>query len=620
DIYAAKSEILLKSAETYDYQAQIYSNLGYYGLIQDVTNQKRILASYDMISNTLKKLDFDISYYLVGRWATDPVHTFHFIDIDVVHVEPQLYNIPITVRVQDYDTFEMSYELYGKVQKKTLPFGELVEDVHYRLIVSKSERFNLENFEQQKDRVWQFVVRPHGYLVSKYRGSLSIDNIDYTSILTLQVRDEVPERAKIFLDSLSRVYIDYTLESQFTVNQNTERHIEAQLTELQGIIDSLEYEMERFKASNNILDIDKESDEYFQSLVEFDSERRQLELRYESIESLEEFLFSEEGDAALPPSFYVFEEDQMLRNQVEELFNLKVDRTQKLIDFKPTHLEIYRIDSLISTVRVGILRYTLDTKQAVKKKIEDVGDQIRRLESVLKGIPKSQRDILGIDRKLKVNESLYIFLLEKKANTVIARAAIIPQTNIIEEARSLGVVGPNKDQTIYTAIGGGLAIALLIGFVRLIFFERIENVREMKKLSKIPVLGGVPNYTDLQEDPIVITAHPRSNVSEALRTIRTNLQYMLPGDDPKVILVTSLHPGEGKTFASSNIASVFAKANKKVLILDFDLHKPKIHKTFGLENVSGVSTFLIGKSDFEHSIVPTQVDNLDVITAGPVPP
>jgi len=85
-------------------------------------------------------------------------------------------------------------------------------------------------------------------------------------------------------------------------------------------------------------------------------------------------------------------------------------------------------------------------------------------------------------------------------------------------------------------------------------------------------------------------------------------------------MVTSLHPGEGKTFTSSNLASVLAKAGKKVMLLDFDMHKPKIHKTFGLENVAGVSTYLIGKTDIGACKIQTQVDNLEVITAGPVPP
>ena len=237
-------------------------------------------------------------------------------------------------------------------------------------------------------------------------------------------------------------------------------------------------------------------------------------------------------------------------------------------------------------------------------------------------IPKSQRDLIGIERKLKVNESLYVFLLEKKANTVIARAAIIPQTSVIESARSQGVVGPNKARTRYISMGVGFLLAFLIGTIRVVFFDRVDSLRDLKAMTTMPVLGGIPEYKELDEAPIAIQAKPRSNVSEAFRAIRTNLQFVIPeeGDLGRVMLVSSLHPGEGKTFLSTNISSVLAKANKKVVLIDFDLHKPKVHRTFQLENVSGVSSILIGQTRVEQCVVQSQVLNLDIITAGPIPP
>jgi len=287
---------------------------------------------------------------------------------------------------------------------------------------------------------------------------------------------------------------------------------------------------------------------------------------------------------------------------------------------KPTDRRVQKIDSVVKTIRSSIFRYTTDNKKQIQKRIQDVKAQHNAAESELRGIPRSQRDLLSIERKLNVNEGQYTFLLQKKANTVIARAGIIPQTSIIESARSLGVVGPEKSGTIWTFVGVGFFIALIIGLVRAIFFERIENTRELKAYTRLPLLGGIPNYQDVDLDPIVIASNPRSNVSEAFRSIRTNLQYILHEEGPKVILVTSLHPGEGKTFVSVNLSAVLAKASKRVIVLDFDMHKPKIHKSMRMENVSGISSFLIGKTDFKQSITPTAVENMDAITAGPVPP
>lgn len=622
-IYAAKCEILLKSSDTYDYQTQIYKELGYYSLIQDITNQKRILASYDLIEKALNKVDFTQSYFLVGRVKTEEVNRFEYFKIhcDWRRLDRRLYNKSFNLKVLDLNTYSISYVLEGKKLTHELEFGKLHDQVNFTIqvdLMGKVNEINLLNIQEQN---FQFVVHHPDYLISRFKGGLSIENVEFTSILSLTLRDMEQVRAKMFLDTLAKVYIDYTLQNQFVINDNTQRYIDKQLDEITLILDSLEGTIDAFKVSRNILDLNKEQQAAFDALTRADLDKRTLELRKEAMASLEEFLAREGNKAVIPPMNYLEQEEPTLRDLVNDLFMLKQRRKElEAGGLKDPDPRMQRVDSSLQSIRNNIFRYTTDAKDAIVSRIGDVKDQIKDLEAKLASIPKSERDLLGIERKLAVNEELYTFLLEKKANTVIARAAIIPQTSVIETARGLGIVGPDKKATIWVSIGIGLFAALLIGFVRALFFERIENTRELKSYTKIPVLGGIPNYQDMDTDPIVIVSNPRSNVSEAFRSIRTNLQYILHEEGPKVILVTSLHPGEGKTFTSVNLAAVLAKASKRVVILDFDMHKPKVHKTFNLENVSGVSSFLIGKTDYTSSIITTQVENLDAITAGPVPP
>ena len=99
-------------------------------------------------------------------------------------------------------------------------------------------------------------------------------------------------------------------------------------------------------------------------------------------------------------------------------------------------------------------------------------------------------------------------------------------------------------------------------------------------MSKLSVLGAIPYYEQIESQPIAVLENSRSNITESLRTLRTNLQYLLTKRGGNVILISSLHPSEGKTFVSTNLASILAKAGKKVALVDFDLHKPKVHKTF----------------------------------------
>ena len=122
------------------------------------------------------------------------------------------------------------------------------------------------------------------------------------------------------------------------------------------------------------------------------------------------------------------------------------------------------------------------------------------------------------------------------------------------------------------------------------------------------------------DDPIACRADSRSAVTESFRALRTNLQYLLAKEGANVILVSSLHPQEGKSFVSANLASILGKAGKKVALVDFDMHKPKVHHYMGLENRQGVSNIMIGKAHLKEVVQSGAYPLLDVVTAGPVPP
>ncbi len=622
NVYAARTEILLKSSETYDYQAQIYKSVGYYSLLQDITNQRRVIGSHNLIGQVLEKCDFTHNYYLIGRVKTEQVDRFAYFNItcDWKRMDRKLYSKPFIMKVIDLHRYSLSYVFQGKKLYQEFEFGKLYEELNFHLkidLLPGVDELSLKSIQEQS---FQFTVTSPENLVGSFKSSLTIDNVAFTSILTLKVKDQLESRAKIFLDTLARLYIDYTLENELSVNENTEAYIDKQVDEITDILDSLESVLEQFKDSKGILDLSREQSEAFRTLAENESKMRQLDMRLKGLKGLEDFLVYETDELIVPPLYYL-ESDHTLSRFTGELYELKQQRVNLLISMKPIDNRVQKVDSAIKTIRNNIFRYITDNQVAIKTQTKELANQNVGLEAELRTIPRTQRDLLAIDRKLSVNERLYTFLLEKKANTIIARAGIIPQTSIIENARSLGVVGPDKKSVIYMAVGIGLGLSLLIGLFRLIFFERIENVRELKSKTRLTIVGGIPNYQEIDTDPIVINSNPRSNVSEAFRSVRTNMQFLLDaGDESKVILITSLHPSEGKTFVSANIAAVLAKASKKVLLLDFDMHKPRIHKVFRIENISGISSYLIGKTHYTNSVYNSQVENLDVITAGPVPP
>lgn len=119
---------------------------------------------------------------------------------------------------------------------------------------------------------------------------------------------------------------------------------------------------------------------------------------------------------------------------------------------------------------------------------------------------------------------------------------------------------------------------------------------------------------------LIASLNPRSPISEQYRTIRTNLQFSSVDTLLKTILVTSSGPSEGKSMTTANLAVVYAQQGKKVLLIDTDLRKPTIHYTFRLDNLKGLSNILVGENSLEQVITSSEIDNLDTVSCGPIPP
>ncbi|MEZ4791837.1 MAG: polysaccharide biosynthesis tyrosine autokinase [Flavobacteriales bacterium] len=622
DIYGATTQILLKDNEVYDYQNQVYKSLGYVQSYSDIVNQKRVLTSYDLIDAALAKLDFDVSYFIVGRFKTTQVYGGLPFKVQMDIHDPKLYDRPIDLKVIDSTKYELSYDRNGKLEKLVFRFDEEVKDPagQFLLRVDRSPFIDGAAVERAAGTDYQFVKHEPGKLVKKYKSRISVDNQEFTTILDVTVEDEVGVRAKMFLDTLSHEYIRYTLQSEFDINENTLNYIDKQLGEVTVILEQHEDELQTYKENKDILNLTREEGLYFTELVTFDHQRRSKELEVQSLDALEAYVRSNGDEKLLPPAVFIAD-DAFLKQTLGQLYSMQMERNEDLFTGTQENVTIQRLDSAIQLNKANLLTYIKNARNAIKSKIGDIQEQVDDYESLIRKLPKSQRDILNIERRLQVNEKMYLFLLEKRASTVIARAGIVPKTKVIESARGLGVVRPDKVKIFYTFMLGGGVIALLVVFIRVMFYDRIENADQLKEHTTLPVFGEIITSEKAEENYVVVDSDPKAAITESFRTVRTNLEY-IPGEEGrgKVVLVTSYRPNEGKTFCSVNLSAILAKAGKKVLLLELDLHKPKVASGLGMSSSKGLSTVLVGKLEWRQAVMPTQFDNFSVILSGPTPP
>ncbi len=620
DVYGAKVQLLLKQNDTYDYQDPIYKGLGAYGVYMDVQNQMRILQSKDFIEEIVEKIDVNTSTFVVGKLKNKEVFNTLPFEPELEIINPVFFEKPIDITILNENKYELSYTLNDNTKKVNCFFDSTYVNEELQFNLKKRYSFTKENIGSITESKYQIVQHTTNNIVNRYRSKIGIENIEHTSILEVSILDQIQARGKTFLDTLTSVYIDYSKRIQLEVNQNTLENIEKQLDTVSKFIQEKEIELLKYKDDHAILNLSKEDNEYFNKYIEFTKNKRILTQKQSSLLALENYILNLGDEHILPPSFIILDKDVYLKTVIAKIYELQLELKSKSATFLPTNQNIIKLKNEIQTLKKDIIIYINNLKDVLKNEIALVDQYISENKQSIKKIPISEQGISNIKRELDVNNKMYLFLLEKKTNTLIARAGIIPQVRVVESPYPIGVVQPDKNKLIRLFVLGGFILALLIAIIRKLFFERFENVNELAEATKLTVLGGLPHVNEV-ESKLIVTQKPKAQITESFRTLRTNLSYLgEPKAKAKKVMVSSFFPGEGKTFTSTNISALISMSDKKVLIIDFDLHKPKIHKTFEIENTAGVSTYLIGKHTLEEITRKELKPNLDVITAGPIPP
>ena len=629
DIYSVQAQILLKNSEVYDYQSNMLQGLGMnssFNSYDEIESQKRVVKSTNLINESLNRLSLDVNYFIVGRIKTTEVFDYLPFKVSSKLYGANSYRSEFFIQIINDSSFSMRFLVNGEEKQKSYKFGEKILDYGFNFQVARTSQINAKTINILKDLSYMFRIIPRNLLVSNFKRNLEVISLDWTSILEVNIRDHIPARGVRFLDTLAKVYIENTLQTKRDINKNTILFIDKQIANVLGNLEEIELDLENYKENEAILNIGKEEIEYFSQLVKYEARLLEFNAGLNSLISLEKYILNVEQEALLPPSMYILSGDKYLQVSIGEFYNLQIEKSNSLFTKTQQNVGVGQIDKRIERMRKDLLVYIDNSKAAMKEAIKETEGSVKLYETKVRSVPKNQREIFQIKRKLEINEKLYTFLFQRKTETIIAEAGIIAETKVIEKPRSMGVVAPNKERVVLLFVSLGLILALSFSIVRMLFFDRIQSASELNELTSLKVMGQVFQSTanEAEGEHSFILNEPKGLLAESFRILRTNIEFFKGNNNLEAnttILVTSMLPSEGKTFSVLNLAIIFAMAGKKVLLLDLDLHKPRIHKTFGIKNKGeGVSSYLVGRSSFDEIIKPSKIDNLDIGLAGPIPP
>jgi tyrosine-protein kinase Etk/Wzc len=622
-VYQVSTQILLQNNDSY-YRNNVVTDASFYGSSYiDNSNERRVILSYDLLHKVVTKLKdkLQVSYYIVGKVrTTEQFGNMPFL-VGVNTINPELYEAPLDFRVINNNSYEISYFKGDEKVIKTGEFGKEAINLDFNLIVIPNPNIPSGPMGSLKDVYYQFKVHSDDMLIETIQGNINVNNPDYTNILEVSLNDIIPQKAVLILDSLNQEYFYSKLQSKIELNDKTIDYIDRQLDEISVLLKASVDTLQSYKQRQAIVNLGWEETDFLGKISTYDQQRSTAQLQIQSLNDLEKYIIEDKDPQFLPPSIFIAEKEGFLPKAALELYTRQLELNRMYGVATEINPAIQEQLANIKKLKQDLLVYINNARNATKLSIENINKQIEKYVSEAKSIPPKQQDLLGFQRKLNVNESIYNFLLEKRANTRIAKASIVPDAKIIEAPRNIGEVSPDRNALKRNFLTAGFALSIIVILLRTIFFTKIKDVEHLKELTDIPSLGLIPLVKKQEESSVVVDAQPNSLAAEAFRNVRTNLQYANVGSNNKTFLVTSFSPGEGKTFTSINLATTLAKSGKRTVILELDLHKPKVYKNLGvIAPQVGITTYITKQSTIEDIVKESPIKDLFCIFAGPIPP
>ncbi|GAB4285378.1 MAG: tyrosine-protein kinase domain-containing protein [Marinilabiliales bacterium] len=622
-IYRISASILIQDQQTSSLSGveSILNDLGLYNRARrkKVENEIGILKSYSLANKTLQNLNFDISYYSIGRIKTlerykDRPFTVH-LDTSLTNE----INTPVYVTLLSDKEYLLEIDGTSEV-KKRMKYGEKFSSDRFNFYITFDDVYDDNNDLHHAN--YYFIINDINVLTNLYKNKLNVETLDdKSSMLILSLQGNVPAKEVDYLNKLCDVYIQSGLDEKNQIAINTINFIDEQLKEITDSLTNVENRLMNFRQYNQLVDINKEGMAYFEKYENLQSEKAKLVIQMDYFDYLKKYIENgQEGEVLAPGIMGV--NDQLLTTLVEqlnELYNQKGVTEYSSTEKNPS---LALINIKIQNTKSAILENINNLINTTKISISNIDQRINKVQAEIKKLPLTEKEFMSIERKFNLNNEIYTYLLEKRAEAGIAKASNISENKIIDYAilNNASIVAPKKSLNYIIALIIGFIIPLLVIIIRDFFNDKILERKDVEDNTNIPIIGTVGHNN--KGTDLVVYEKPKSSIAESFRTIRTNLQYFNQKSEKKsnVIVLSSTVSGEGKTFCTINLACIFALSAKKTIILGMDLRKPKLHKEFNMSNDVGLSTYLIRKNTKEEIIKQTQIENLDFIPSGPIPP
>ncbi len=616
--YEVTSRLLVKSEEADMNQILAFNNYRQdtrYG--SNIEKQIGILQSYTLYRKALENLGWDYSWYQkrllydADFFGNEPFETI---------IPPNAINATdCIIEVSMLDEAQYSINVTGVTSLNGYPQNIDISD-------------NLKFGDPFVNDFFNFSLMP-GIAVPGETYILQFNNLDAltraylnktkinseqdkSDIITIKITGNVRQKEADFINELTNVFINFGMENRFAKSQSSEEFIDSQLERLKNTLKDSEDKFSNYRRNNQTVNLGQEAQTIYSRLEEIEQEQYLTQLQFDYYQDLLLYLGDAKRIEQMVNPSVIGITDSNLTGMLSKLLELYSRREVLSYSVQDNNPAIKVQEKEIQVLRNGLEEAVKGQLTGTRSKMESLQQRHEEIQARLRRLPDTEKNLINIQREFELNNEIYTYMLQKKTETSISKASVVPEIQVIDEAfvEASEKIGPKFIINIAAGLLGGGSIPFIIVTLLILFNNKIETTREVERGIKIPVLEGIMKHKFKSQMPVV--DYPRSGIAESFRGLRTNINTMVNKNETKIISVNSLIPGEGKSFISVNLAAALSISGKKVLLIGADLHKPTLHKFLKVNVSSGLSEYINEGKNLDEIISATTIPDLYFIQAG----
>ena len=630
-VYEIWTDVLIKdegSDYTSDADVSGFTSLGILSGSSGFDNEMVILNSRSLSRRAVTNLKLYVTYAYKGVFVDEELYKETPLTADMSPIDLDTLSRGISLEVTPTDDGKYAVKTYYgediiEQTVSTFPADIRTPSGNVTLAANPDPDAAFEEGKTLKIG----ITRPR-IMGDAYNGSLSIEAVStLTTVARITRQDTKPQRSVDFLTEMIRVYNESANEVKNEVALKTEAFINNRIRLIDDELGTTETNLESFKKENQLAIFESDADAAYRGVENYQEKQIELQTQIMLVKSLREYVENPNNYMEIIPANLGIT-DAALNKSISDYNEQVVERKRLLATSPESSPVVQQINTALAALYPGI-KYSLTTVyenlSIQKRNVDEQYDAyLRRLGKA----PTQERELLDIERQQTVKAALYEILLQKREENSISLASTVDKAQVVDPAEStLDPVAPKKKLLMLAGLFIGLVIpAGLLYLINLLRYK-IEGRNDIERLTNIPVLGDIFVAKKLKEGQRAVVVRENANgmMEETFRNLRTNLDFVIT-EDEKVIMVTSMIAGEGKTFVSSNLAMSLALSGRKTLLVGLDIRKPRLSKLFGLDTGRNGISNILSSAQTTEDFLREQIfnsgvnENLDILPAGTVPP